>query len=140
MIRMASLITVAVGLTFLAAFSVVAPAHAAITAFNIDHKAVATAGHGGTTVSGEIQCTAGDTAELLAAVIQAKAGAAGTGFSTLFTCTGASQAWSIDVPISFPSGGDFRNGPATAAAIANDTTDHATQTLINGIVSTGPGK
>lgn len=138
MARVVRLSSITLAWSFFAVVSSGGGAHAAITSFSIDHKAVATAArHTGTTVRGEIECTAGHTASLLAAVIQAKAGAAGTGVSTLFTCTGSSQEWSIDVPVAFPSGGTFSNGPATAAAIANDTTDHATQTVINGIVTTG---
>jgi hypothetical protein len=107
------------------------------TAFNVDHKSVASADHTVDTLTGEITCAAGDSAVVAADVIQAKSGTIGFGITATLTCTGSSQSWSLDVPVVFPATGEYDNGPATAVATGEDVTAGTFLEVVDGIVITG---
>src|SRR5579863_7832573 len=108
---------------------------AAVTAFNVDHKSVASTDHSLDTVTGEITCTVGDTAFVPVNLAQGKSGNFGFG-SVILTCTGSSQLWSVSVPVIFPTGGHYDNGPATVFSDGLDATDGSEVFITVGIVIT----
>ena len=116
-------------------------ARATVSSLDVDQKAVPSAGSTVVTVTGSLVCTAGDAFEVSVLMLQGKSGTQGNGSSlNPLTCTGAGQDYSVDVPVLFPSGGEYANGPATVRVTGFDITDGTVDRVIEDVVIAGSGK
>ncbi len=96
----------AMGVAMLALLCAGGLARATVSSLAVDHKAVPSADHTVATATGSLECTAGDMALVTVTLLQGKSGTIGSGVTTPpLACTGAAQAYSVDVPIVFPTGG-----------------------------------
>ena len=94
----------------------VSAAWAASEALTIDSQASLSPGRMLVTVSGTATCTAGYWADIFVEVVQASRGgsqATGDGGSGSFQCTGAAQAWTVQVEVDDESP-LFKKGRASA--------------------------
>jgi hypothetical protein len=105
-------------------------ASATVTTFSVDDHASIGLNGGALTVTGFIQCTAGDLADVSAIVIQSKGQLLADGFGDTgtFTCTGGLQAWTLAIPASI---GTFKPGQASLQATAFDDTDFTSSQSVN---------
>jgi Family of unknown function (DUF6299) len=100
-----------VGITAGAAF-----AH--ISEFTIDEDATLAPGGLQVVVTGTLQCTAGETANVSVTVSQDRGQQTATGFGFAnIACDGSVQSWGATVSTSSP----FKNGPAGAVAFASSS-------------------
>ncbi len=138
MVRRFRFNALAMGAVMLALLCAGGLARATVSALAIDHKAVPSADHTVVTATGSLECTAGDMAVVTVTVLQGKSGTLGSATTTPpLACTGAAQAYTVDVPIIFPTGGEYRNGPATVHVFGLDVTDATSATVVANVVIAG---
>ena len=95
----------------------VAPvAFARIMRKTIDPVAVVAGGGRHLIVTGPIECTQGERAELRVTVTQRETGAVAEGYA-FFTCAGVSEQWEVHAVAHGKA--SFEEGPATAGAVAS---------------------
>jgi hypothetical protein len=102
-------------------------ASAAVTTFSVNPDATIQAGGSAVVVTGLVQCTAGDSIDIGAIVLQSKGQLIGdgSGDTGVLTCTGGLQSWSVAVPAQI---GSFKPGQASSLDEAFDLTDGTSAT------------
>jgi hypothetical protein len=105
-------------------------ASATVISFTVNDRASVVLDGDAVVMTGFVQCDAGDTVSVGAAVDQIKGQLVADGFGSSgdFTCSGSLQTWTVVVQASI---GSFKNGHASSIARAFDSTDNTLSDLVN---------